>query len=65
MTHLVETITLKLTLHRDEQPNFPFDNLAPGLKRLSKKGQKRVGSMTIAWEKHGLMEIPEATVSDN
>ena len=64
MTHLVERITLTLTLHRDEQPDFPYDNPL-GLNVLPPKGRQRLGPITYEWERHGLEEIAEVTGSDN
>lgn len=65
MTRLVEQIRLDITLHRDDRPDFPFDDIAPGLRRLPRKGQKRIGDITIAWEKFGAEEIAETTAGDN
>ena len=64
MTHLVETITVKITLHRDEHPDFPYDD-ALGLRFLKNKGRVRQGFVTWEWEKHGVEEVAEVSVSDN
>lgn len=64
MTHLVETITLKLTLHRDEHPQFPFDDVLD-LGSLPKRGRERRGYVTYEWERHGLEEVSEVSGGDN
>lgn len=64
MTHLIETITVKITLHRDEHPDFPFDDIL-GLARLDPQGRARVGYVTWEWIKHGCEEVSEALGSDN
>ena len=59
MTNLVERITI--TLHRDEQEDFPFDNLLPWLRHLPFKGRIREGGITVEWERTGAMEEHSAT----
>lgn len=64
MTNIIEQITVTLTLHRDEEDNFPFDDLL-GLKHLPRKGRERRGNVTYEWEKTGIFEVPEIAGGDN
>jgi hypothetical protein len=64
MTNLVETISVKITLHRDEHPDFPYDDIL-GLARLEPKGRARVGCVTWEWERFGCEEVAEVHAADN
>jgi hypothetical protein len=55
MTHLVEKIHFVLTLHRDEDDAFPYDNIM-GLGDLPVKGMQRVGNVTYEWVRTGAEE---------
>jgi hypothetical protein len=57
VTHLIERITIHLTIHRDEEENFPFDN--PWLQSLPFKGRRRANGVTVEWERSGAMEEHE------
>lgn len=56
MSHLVERISVELIVHRDEDPDFPYDDIC-GLKDLPQKGHVRVGPVTYIWKRHGLEEM--------
>lgn len=46
MTNLVEKFIVEVTVHRDEHPNFPYDNLLPRMRRLPRYMRKRIGYVT-------------------
>jgi hypothetical protein len=64
MTNLVEKITILLTIHRDEHPQFPFDNVLQ-LGDLPRRGIERRGYITYEWQRHGMEEICEVEGGDN
>jgi hypothetical protein len=64
VTNLVETISLTLTLHRDEADDFPFDDIL-GLKCLPRRGRQRIGNCTYEWVREGCVEVPEIAGGDN
>jgi hypothetical protein len=64
VTNLIETISLTLTLHRDEDDAFPFDDIL-GLKQLPRRGRQRIGHCTFEWTRHGVEEVPELAGGDN
>lgn len=64
MTHAIEKIHFTLTLHRDEDDAFPFDNIF-GLMDLPQHGRMRLGNLTYEWIRGGLEEAAEVTGSDN
>jgi hypothetical protein len=55
VTNLVEKIHFVLTLHRDDDDAFPFDDIM-GLKILPVKGRQRIGNVTYEWVKTGAEE---------
>jgi hypothetical protein len=64
MTNFVETIKALITVHRDEHPKFPYDDIM-GISALPKKGIMRFGYLTIEWERLGGEEVPEIGGGDN
>lgn len=73
MTHLIETVTVKITLHRDSADNFPYDNTWEVLKRVwpsvcpwsKRRGHLRMHNIEIEWNGTGLEEVAEVLGSDN
>ena len=73
MTHLIERITVTVTLHRDKADRFPYDHLWETLRRIwpqvcpwmNKRGYINMHNIEIEWKSDGLEEVAEATGSDN
>ena len=71
MTHLIETVTIKITLHRDRADKFPYDNLWATLKRIwqhivptrNMRGHINMHGIEIEWSSSGLEEV--AGLDDN
>lgn len=73
MSNLVETITVKVTLHRDKADHFPYDHLWDTLRRMwlhvcpwnHASGYVNLHNIEISWKSSGLHEVPETTAGDN
>jgi hypothetical protein len=64
VTNLIEKIHFTLTLHRDEDSAFPYDNIM-GLMDLPRHGHVRLGNLTYEWIRSGAEEVPEIGGGDN
>lgn len=73
MSNLIETVTVKIILHRDRFENFPYDNAWEVLKRVwphvcpwsNRYGHLRLNDIEIEWSNTGLEEVPEVSGTDN
>lgn len=65
MSNLVETVTVKITLHRDRAQSFPYDTLWGTLRKIwphvcpwqNANGYINMHDIEIEWSSSGLTEV--------